>query len=331
MSGSLADGPGADQGAEVDVTVIIVNYNTAGLLRPCLDALRASVGGLRLQIIIIDNASRDDSAAVLRRDFSDCELVFNAHNVGFGRANNQAIDRARGRYLLLLNTDAFVLPDTLRKTVRYLDDNPACGLLGVRLESRDGSLQPSCRYFPTPWNEFLVSLGLERVFPHARLVDDMAWDHGSVRECDWVPGCYYLVRRRVVEQVGLFDPRFFLYYEEVDHCRAVKSAGWQVRFYPDTTVVHIGGESARTDSEITGAGRQISALQIESALLYFRKHHGRLGLFASVALNTVADAVMAAKWLLKKRSFAGTAAFRTHVATVWSLLWRTRWATRPTR
>ena len=85
--------------------------------------------------------------------------------------------------------------------------------------------------------------------------------------CDWVPGCYYLIRREVIDQVGLFDPRFFLYYEEVDHCRAVKAAGWQVMFYPDTTVVHIGGESARSDAQITPVGRQISALQIESELL----------------------------------------------------------------
>ena len=316
---------------DVDVTVIIVNYNTASLLRPCVDALRASQGNLSLQIVIVDNASRDESPQVLRRDFSDCELVFNDLNVGFGRANNQVIGRARGRYLLLLNTDAFVLPDTLQKTVRYLDENPACGLLGVRLESRDGSLQPSCRYFPTPWNEFLVGVGLERVFRGTRLVDDMKWDHASVRECDWVPGCYYLVRRSIVEQVGLFDPRFFMYYEEVDHCRAVKAAGWQVRYYPDTTVVHIGGESAKSDSAITGLSRQISALQIESALLYFRKNHGRVGLWASVLLNTVADAALTAKWILRHRTFVGTASFRAHLTTVWSLLWRTRWATRPTR
>jgi GT2 family glycosyltransferase len=331
MTASATDQAKARFGDEFDLTVVIVNYNTAGLLRPCLDALRASEGGLRMQVVIIDNASRDHSAEVLRRDYADCELVFNTHNVGFGRANNQALARARGRYLLLLNTDAFVRPDTVQKTVRYLDEHPGCGLLGVRLEGRDGSLQPSCRYFPTPWNEFLVSVGLDRVFTQTRLVDDMAWDHASIRECDWVPGCYYLVRRSIVEQVGLFDPRFFLYFEEVDHCRAVKAAGARVVFYPDTTVVHIGGESAKTDAVITGAGRQISALQIESSLLYYRKHHGRPGLLASVFLTLLADVVMAAKWVLRRKTFEGTGAFRVHAGTVWSLLWRTRWATRPTR
>lgn len=316
---------------EVDVSVVIVNYNTAGLLRPCLDALAAGAAGLRLQTIIIDNASRDDSAEVLRRDYSDCELIFNPVNVGFGRANNQALERVRGRHVLLLNTDAFVAVDTLPRTVAYLDEHPDCGLVGVRLEGRDGHLQPSARFFPTPWNEFLTGTGLERFFPGTQRVDDMAWDHATVRECDWVPGCYYLVRRAVVAQVGLFDPRFFLYYEEVDHCRAVKAAGWKVVFYPYTTVVHIGGESAKTDSAITGSGRQISALQVESGLLYYRKHHGRLGLLANVLLSTVADALLAAKWVVKRRSLEGARTFWTHLCTVWGLLFRTAAGTRPTR
>ena len=315
----------------VDVTAIVVNYNTEALLRPCVDALRASVGKLNLQIVIIDNASRDGSVALLRAEFADCELIFNTTNVGFGRANNQALALASGRYLLLLNTDAFVAADTVAETVRYLDAHPRCGLLGVRLEGRDGELQPSCRYFPTPWNEFLLSTGLDRLFRGTRMIDDMVWDHASVRNCDWVPGCYYLVRHDVVRQVGLFDPRFFLYYEEVDHCRAVKAAGWEVVFFPYTTVVHIGGESAKSDAEITGSGRQISALQIESSLLYYRKHHGRAGLAANLVLTTLGDAIMALRWVRRRRSLQGLSAFWDHAATLWSLLRRTHWATRPTR
>lgn len=317
--------------APIDVTAIVVNYNTCNLLRPCIDALRSSVGDLNMQTVVVDNASRDNSADVLRTNFADCDLLFNKQNIGFGRANNQALAIAKGRYVLLLNTDAFVAPDTLARTVRYLDENPRCGLLGARLEGRDGVLQPSCRYFPTPWNEFLMSTGLARFFPRVRMVDDMTWDHASVRECDWVPGCYYLVRRSVVDEVGLFDPRFFLYYEEVDHCRAVKAAGWSVACYPHTTVVHIGGESAKSDSAITDAGRQISALQIESALLYYRKHHGRRGLWLNVALTTLGDLILASKWVLRRRSLSGLGAFWRHTATTWSLLWRTGWALRSTR
>ncbi len=267
----------------------------------------------------------------MRSAFCDCQLIFNERNVGFGRANNQALESARGRYILLLNTDAFVDSLGVLNTVRFMDSHPKCGLVGARLVGRDGVLQPSCRFFPTPWNEFVGRSGLARFFPRTRMVDDMTWDHASSRECDWVPGCYYLVRREVVDQVGLFDPRFFLYYEEVDHCRAVKAAGWQVLYCPETTVVHIGGESAKSDSELTSGGRQISALQIESGLLYYRKHHGVLGLWANVALETLADLVLAAKWLLRRRPVSGLRAFWSHTLTTWSLLRRTAWAHRPTR
>jgi N-acetylglucosaminyl-diphospho-decaprenol L-rhamnosyltransferase len=318
-------------GDDVDVTAIVVNYNTRDLLRPCLDKLRESAAGLRLQIVIVDNASRDGSAETLRADFADCDLLFNATNVGFGRANNQALALARGRYLLLLNTDAFVAPDSVGNTVDYLNANPECGLLGVRLIGRDGTLQPSCRYFPTPWNEFLSSTGFDRFFPGTRLVDDMNWAHDSPRECDWVPGCYYLVRRSVVDDVGLFDPRFFLYYEEVDHCRAVKAAGWKVVFYSGTTIVHIGGESAKSDSAITSNGRQISALQIESGLLYYRKQYGLPGLVACLVLLSLGDAILACKALIRSKSVRAAVAQLDHATAMWSLLRGTRWATRPTR
>ncbi len=319
-------------GPQIDLTAIIVNYNTRELLLACLTALRTSASGLALQVVIVDNASQDGSKEALgTAAYEGCDIIFNATNVGFGRANNQALALARGRYVLLLNTDAFVEADTLRKTIGYLDDHPRCGLLGVRLVGRDGVLQPCCRYFPTPWNEFLVAVGWERFFPGTRRVDDMSWDHASPRECDWVPGCYYLVRRQVIDEVGLFDPRFFLYYEEVDHCRAVKAAGWTVVFDPETTVVHIGGESARTVGAISESGRQISALQIESALLYYRKHHGRWGLAAGLFLGALADAILAAKWLLRRRTWRGTGAFGAHAKLTWSLLLRTRWARQPTR
>src|SRR5262249_38792404 len=264
-----------------DVTVIVVSYNTAHLLDRLFAALDSARAALKLQVIVVDNASRDNSLEILRTQYPDVELIENPINVGFARANNQALPAARGRYLLLLNTDAFVWPDTLQMTVDFMDSHPRCGVLGVKLVGLDGSLQPSCRYFPTPWNVFLAASGLNRFFPGTGLVDDMSWDHASVRECDWVPGTYYLVRREVIERVGLFDPRYFLYYEEVDHCRRVRQAGWSVMYCPFTQVVHIGGESAATEGPITQAGRQISVLQLESELLYFRKYYGVVGVLAA--------------------------------------------------
>jgi GT2 family glycosyltransferase len=208
-----------------------------------------------------------------------------------------------------------------------MESHPDCGILGVRLVGREGDLQPSCRYFPTPLNVFLSRTGLGRFFPVVKMVDDMEWDHASVRECDWVPGCYYLIRREVIEQVGLFDPRYFLYYEEVDHCKRAKQAGWKVVYYPHTTVVHIGGESAKSVDELNAASRQVPRLQIESELL----HHGLLGLAWHMFLVTVGDFILALKALLKGRGRAAIKACWEHARVTWALLRETRLASQPTR
>ena len=316
--------------ATVTLSVVLVNYNTAHLLDEVFGALEAASEGVSLQIIVVDNASRDNSLEVLRTRYPHVELIANTTNVGFGRANNQALPLVRGRYVLLLNTDAFVSPDSLRTTLACMEQHPRCGILGVRLVGRDGALQPSCRYFPTPFNGFILVTGLTRFFPSVRMVDDMQWDHAALRECDWVPGCYYLMRRELIEQVGLFDPRYFLYYEEVDHCFAAKRAGWQVLYCPDTTVVHIGGESAKADDKLTAA-RQISTLQIESELIFFRKHHGLPGMLTDLALAIVADFVVAAKGLIKRFDTAGFASRFKHAGWMLALLLRTSFGRRSTR
>jgi N-acetylglucosaminyl-diphospho-decaprenol L-rhamnosyltransferase len=314
-----------------DITIAIVNYNTAFLLDRLFSALAAAQGRLKLQIIVIDNVSRDNSLEILRKKFPFVELIANDANVGFGRANNQALAHVHGRYLLLLNTDAFMATDTLTKTFEFMERNPCCGVLGVKLVGEDGTLQPSCRYFPTPWNVFVAANGLNRYFPKTQLMDDMSWDHQSVRQCDWVPGCFYLVRKAVLDQLGLFDPRFFLYYEEVDHCRRVRQAGWDVIYYPYTEVVHVGGESAKSDARLTSAGRQISDLQVESELLYFRKHYGILGVVAWIALMACGAVLSLFKDAIRpvRRQFSST--HGKHLGTLLSLLTPTRWGLKPTR
>jgi N-acetylglucosaminyl-diphospho-decaprenol L-rhamnosyltransferase len=313
-----------------DISVVVVNYNTKYLLERMLLALRAGSGPL-IQVVIVDNASSDGSVELLREKYPDVELIESALNVGFGRANNLALNLIRGRYVLLLNTDAFVSADTLAKSVSFMQQNPRCGVLGVKLVGETGVLQPSCRYFPTPWNMFLARTGAARFFPITRLVDDMSWDHNSVRECDWVPGCYYFMRRDVVDRVGLFDPRYFLYFEEVDHCRSVKDAGWTVCFYPLTEVIHIGGESAKALGPLTTAGRQIFAIETESELLYFRKHYGWAGLLADVLLTTLADAAFSFKALIphrdKDRFFRLVLQIKIRIV----ILFRTGLGVRPTR
>ena len=295
-----------------------------------LSHLVASSQDIEMEVIVVDNDSKDSSADVLRHEYPQIKLIENKKNVGFGRANNQALPYIKGRYVLLLNTDAFVEADTISKTMQYMDANPQCGILGVRLVGRDGALQPSCRYFPTPWNIFLNRTGLKRSFKRAVMVDDMSWDHASVRNCDWVPGCYYLIRKDVIEQVGLMDPRYFLYYEEIDHCFAAKKAGWQVTYFPHSSVVHLGGESAKSEGEITSSGKQIEALKTESELLYFRKNHGLHAVIVNVFLCIFADSIQMLKDAVKLRRPRWFLVHLTHSFLVWKCFIRTRMGKQPT-
>lgn len=313
------------------VDVLLVSFNSAHLLpRLRSTLLPAARADLKLRLLAVDNASSDGSAAILSRCFPCDVMIENSVNVGFGRANNQLLAHVRAEYVLLLNTDAFVAPDTIATTVSYMEAHPRCGIVGVRLTDAEGGLQPSRRRFPTPFNTFLRRTGLERFFGFAHARHDIEEDHSQVAECDWVPGCYYLVRRAVLDDIGLFDPRFFLYFEEVDHCRRAREAGWSVTYLPSTSVVHVGGESAKSVSSLSGH-RQISALQTESELLYMRKHFGLAGLASHLLLVAIGDFILACKGLLKgEAAHAALARFRC-TALTWRLARATALGTRPTR
>lgn len=316
---------------DVALTVIIVSYNTIALIGRCLSALREATEGLRVQVVIVDNNSRDGSAELLRTEHADCDLILNDVNVGFGRASNQGAAIAHGRYVLLLNPDAFVSDRSVHLALSYLDEHPLCGVAGARLTRPDGSLQPSCRYFPTPWNEFLTATNLGHWVPATRLIDDMAWDHRTTRRCDWVPGCFLMTRRELVEQFGLFDPRFFLYYEEVDYCRRLAAAGWGVTFLGFVEVVHIGGESARSDVVISDGGRQNVAVMLESWLLYHRNRAGFLGAAAALASSTMADMVLAFRGMANVGRWGSVKRRLAHSVTVFRVARFTHFGTRPTR
>ncbi len=204
------------------------------------------------------------------------------------------------------------------------------GVLGVNLRGEHGPSVNSGRVFPTPWQTFLLQTGLFRRWLRQEDQVLATRERHGVRQCDWVVGCYYLVRREVIAQVGLFDPRYFLYFEEVDHCRAVWAAGWTVECLTSTAVIHVGGASAESEGTLS-AGRQIPELQIESGLLYFRKHDGLPGLLVNAGLAWLTDFILILKCLLKRRPVADLGAYLKHSAAVARLLMQTRLGTRPTR
>ena len=181
--------------------------------------------------------------------------------------------------MVLLNSDAFLTPGALQLSVEKMDRDPHIGLAGARLTGRDGSWQPSARMFPSILTDFFVLSGLSNRFPKSRLFGhfDRTWaDQMQAMAVDWVPGAYSIIRREALDKVGSFDPAFFLYYEEVDLCRRIKTAGYSILYWPDVVVIHIGGESSRQmkSLQISKAGSQLTLWRMRSTLLYYRKNHG---------------------------------------------------------
>jgi GT2 family glycosyltransferase len=262
-----------------DVSVVIVSFNTREVLRECLQTLAREAGSVTYETLVVDSASRDGSADMIAQEYQDVRLFRSEVNLGFAGANNVAFPACRGRYVVLLNSDAFLTPGALARSVERMDANPGAGIGGVRLVGRDGSWQPSARMFPSLLNDALTLSGLSGRFPKSRFFGrvDRTWANPDEEaEVDWVPGAYSIIRREALEKVGYFDGRFFLYYEEVDLCRRFRNAGCGVRYFPDISVVHLGGESSKTlrQMKMSSAGAQLTLWRMRSALLYYRKHHG---------------------------------------------------------
>ena len=262
-----------------DISVVIVSFNTKAVLGECLETLRRESAPLRVQTIVVDNGSRDGSIEMVRESFPEVLLLTSAVNLGFAGANNLAFAQTTGRYIVLLNSDAFVTPGALQRSVERMDRDPHIGLGGARLVGRDGNWQPSARMFPSLLTDLFVHTGLANRYPDSRLFGyfDRTWaDQSDSAEVDWVPGAYSILRREALAAAGSFDRRFFLYYEEVDLCHRIRAAGYTIWYWADVVVVHIGGESSRqlTSLAMSKSGAQLTLWRMRSTLLYYRKHHG---------------------------------------------------------
>ena len=262
------------------ISVVIVSYNTRDLLRECLQSLARECQGIESEVFVVDNISRDNSADMVAAEFPDVRLIRSETNLGFAAANNRAFPLANGRYIVLLNSDAFLHEGALRKSIAYMDAHDSVGLAGARLVGRDGSWQPSARLFPSLLNDFLTLSGLADKYSDSPFFGrfDRKWraNDPTPDDVDWVPGAFSLIRKSVLDRVGSFDEDFFLYYEEVDLCRRIKYAGYAVHYLPDVVVIHLGGESSKTVETLTmsKSGSQLALWRMRSAFLYYRRHHG---------------------------------------------------------
>lgn len=254
------------------VSVCIVSYNTLQLLVRCLESVSRESDGLECEVILVDNASTDDSAAQVARRFPDVQLVGNPTNQGYTRAMNQALRRARGDYVLLLNPDAQLLHGALAALIGALEQHPDWGAVGARLENPDGTLQVTGSRFPSQLYLLLEALGLNARFPRnpVRTHHTYAkWKRNSERIVEALSGACLLVRRSVVAAVGLLDERFMMYKEELDWCKRMHAQGWRVGYVPAARALHYGQQSARQLQEAERA-----QLYWSSQVRYADKYYG---------------------------------------------------------
>jgi GT2 family glycosyltransferase len=263
-------GAGTDR---LDVSVVIVNYKVRDLLRECLRSLEHDLGRLRGEVWVVDNASGDGSVEMVRAEFPWVRLIANERNRGYGAANNQAIRESQGRFVLVLNPDTKLPPGAIVETIAEMEAHPDIGALGPKLVLADGTLDKACRRsFPSPEVAFYRLFGLARLFPNnprfARY-NLLNVDEDTAIDVDSVVGAFMLVRREVVERVGMFDEAFRLYGEDLDWAYRIKQAGWRIRYHPAVVVLHYKRQSTSQRS-----GYSIRAFY-EAMHIFYDKHYAR--------------------------------------------------------
>ncbi|PWT97672.1 MAG: glycosyltransferase family 2 protein [Candidatus Melainabacteria bacterium] len=235
------------------LTVVVVSWNTCALLDKCLLSLRAEVesssaGSANVEVFVVDNRSRDGSAEMVAAKHAWVKLIRNEENRGFAAANNQVLSITRSPYVMLLNPDTEIGLGTLGTLVEFLERHQHAGIVAPQLLNSDGSIQPSCRKFPTFSAMSCELIGLSRMFPGVAKFRDykmLDWNHNDERQVDQPEGACLLIRKAVLDEVGIFDESFFMLFEEVDLCYRAKEAGWEIWFTPAAKVVHHYGQSIK--------------------------------------------------------------------------------------
>ena len=274
------------------ISIIIVSFNTKHLIDRCFESVKNSVGNLDYEIIVVDNMSKDGSYDYIREKYPEVKLIQSGGNIGFAAANNLGYKSAEGEYIILLNSDAFMVEDGLKKAAEKMEKDKTIGLAGVKLIGEKGEWQPSARSFPGIFTEFVTISGLSNKYPKSKLfgkVDMTYCDQNRDIFCDWVPGAFSIIRREAIEKAGFFDERFFLYYEEVDLCKRIKEAGYKIVYWSDIKVIHIGGGSTSVFSEklVSKSGMQMTLWRLQSQYLYYRKNYGLIKTLMSKNLERI--------------------------------------------
>ena len=252
------------------LSIIIVNYNAGKLLERCLSSVYAQTKQIPFDVWVVDNHSTDTSVPMMRQSFPQVNLIENKKNVGFAKANNQAITKCTGDYILLLNPDTLVLQNAIEKVVDFMDANPTVGICGCKVLNEDRTLQLACRRsIPTPEVAFFRLTGLSKLFPKSKIMAkyNLTYlDPDSPHQVDAVSGAFLMIRKKVIDSIGLLDERFFMYGEELDWCLRTKKAGWPVMYYPNAEIIHYKGECSKFN-------HRKAALEFYRSMYLFHKKH----------------------------------------------------------
>lgn len=251
----------------MDLSIVIVSWNVADLLDNCLKSILAHPPLGSYEILVVDNASKDQSVKILQERFPQVRLILNDENVGFAAANNQAMQAAQGRYILLLNPDTIVFDGTFQYLVDFLDQHPQAGAAGSLYQNPDGSLQPSAFPFPTVSRELWRLLHLDRLHAYGTYAMQR-WSLETPREVDSLQGASLMLRRAALDETGLLDTGYFMYTEEIDLCYRLRQKGWLLYWVPRSRIIHYGGQSTRQ------AALKMFLCLYGSKVQFFRKHYG---------------------------------------------------------
>jgi GT2 family glycosyltransferase len=307
----------------IDISVIIVSWNAKHFVLDCLKSLQQPLeGGLTMETIVVDNASSDGTAEAIREFFPQVNLIESKTNLGFARGNNLGLESATGRYVCLVNPDVVVLAGCIERMLQYMEQKPDIGMLGPMILGSDRKVQRSCMRTPTLWNQFSYAVGLDTIFRKSRLfggflMRDFGFD--QLRDVDIINGCFWLVRREALHNVGNLDRRLWMYADDLDWCGRFRSAGWRVVFFPDAKAIHYGGGTTEKAPVFFYVELQRSFLQ------YWRKHHSLASYFCYWLITYLAHSIRAAAYALlylvrRSRRLEVAAKARKHlVCVVWLL------------
>lgn len=255
----------------MDVSIIIVNYNTRELLKQVIESIKATVKRVEYEIIVVDNASKDGSVEMVRESFPKILLIDNSENLGFSKANNIGIKRSSGRYVLILNSDTVMVDNCIEDCVNYMDRDSSIGALGCKIVLRDGTLDKACkRGFPTPEASLFYMLKLDKLYPNSERFGKYNLTYLSedeINEVDSLVGAFMMVKREAINKVGLLDEDFFMYGEDIDWCYRIKEAGYKNIYYPKAKIIHYKRESSKKR-------RFMTIYEFHRAMyLFYHKHY----------------------------------------------------------